>query len=92
MRRLGLLVGLMVLLGLAGLPSKVESGCQLGSLYCSTDPACIPIPTSIPPCGLETDVGYSPSSTNPSRCGTKTCGVIFRCPCGKFLCNDICGA
>ncbi len=56
---------------------------------CSTDAACLPDTTSLPPVSpyaLVTD-GYDAGSS----CGTKACYVIFRCTCGVPLGNSLCG-
>lgn len=65
-----------------------SAGCLTAASYCSLDPDCTPIPTSLPP--LE---GGSPGDgwyAGRAGCGTKPAYLFFRKCCGKPLANGVC--
>jgi hypothetical protein len=49
---------------------------------------CIGIPTTLRPLSLlpNTDSGWNPGGA----CGTRSCMMLFRCPCGQYLSQSVC--
>lgn len=79
------------LLSWLSIPDAGEGGCRQGSAICSLDPNCIRIPTSLPPCGGLTDIGFTVEPA--AFCGVKTCPgpPPYACGCGKLWCPHDCG-
>lgn len=76
--------------------SDVLARCYKPSFTCLTFPIdptsdCAPIPTSLPPAG---DQGSGPfyiyDIAGGGQCGTETCWVFLRCPCGRDLLTTTC--
>ncbi|MEM7051536.1 MAG: hypothetical protein AAF604_17850 [Acidobacteriota bacterium] len=69
-----------------------ELGYCRGIGVCSLTPGCIQLPTSLRPQGARLAAGLSGWWSNPlkTKCGTKSCFLVLRCPCGKRLMTEIC--
>ncbi len=71
--------------------ASIETGLQISApcfawQYCAA-PNCVPLPTSLPAVSAALPGEYESAGGN---CGTKTCYVILRCPCGPPLASGYC--
>lgn len=79
-----LIAGFVISSPAGGCPCYLEGTCP-GDLSLG----CVPIPTSLVTVGLKTQ-DISGWLASGSACGTKSCLMFLRCPCGKKLSVDLC--
>jgi hypothetical protein len=91
-----ILFGVLAALGAALFMSErpAEATCYKPLPVCvdPLDTSCVPVPTSLP--ALNTSVcpikgDWEPGDEN-GNCGTESCYLIFRCPCGPPLAGAFC--
>lgn len=86
-----LLVILSFLLAGSSASAQIATCYAQGSCPTLTDLDCKPVPTSLPVVSNDpVPVGHDGFYNGPTKCGFKTCFLIFSCPCGRKLGNTIC--